>query len=127
DDLAGMRRAARALAGVGPCPVLVKGGHLEGESAVDVLYDGEGFTEYASRRIATDNTHGTGCTYSAAIAPRLARAGALHEAVDEARTYLTGALAASATWRLGKGPGPADHLWWLDHRDPHRQRTRSAT
>lgn len=126
-DLAGMRRAARALAEVGPCPVLVKGGHLDGESAVDVLYDGEGFTEYASPRVATDNTHGTGCTYSAAIAARLALGLDLHEAIGEAKTYLTGALAASATWRLGKGPGPADHLWWLDHRDHHRQRTRSAT
>lgn len=118
-DLDDVREAARSLASIGPCPVLVTGGHLDGDTAVDVLYDGRDFTEYEAPRVDTDNTHGTGCTFSAAIAANLARGLDLTDAVGEAKKYLTGALAASANWRLGKGPGPVDHLWWLDHRDHH--------
>ncbi|GAB3644863.1 bifunctional hydroxymethylpyrimidine kinase/phosphomethylpyrimidine kinase [Glycomyces tarimensis] len=118
-DLDDAREAARTLAESGPCPVLVTGGHLDGDTSVDVLYDGSDFTEYAAPRIDTNNTHGTGCTFSAAIAANLARGLDLFDAIGEAKKYLTGALAASATWRLGRGPGPADHLWWLDHQDHH--------
>lgn len=122
-DLDGIREAARSLASVGPCPVLVTGGHLDGDTAVDVLYDGGGFTEYEAPRVDTNNTHGTGCTFSAAIAAGLARGVDLLDAIGEAKEYLTGALAASADWRLGKGPGPADHLWWLDRKDRRERST----
>ncbi|WP_199036134.1 bifunctional hydroxymethylpyrimidine kinase/phosphomethylpyrimidine kinase [Glycomyces salinus] len=122
-DLDGMREAARSLASIGPCPVLVTGGHLDGDTAVDVLYDGSDFTEYEAPRVDTNNTHGTGCTFSAAIAAGLARGVGLLDAIGEAKEYLTGALAASADWRLGKGPGPADHLWWLDRKDRRERST----
>ena len=69
--LAEMREAARALHAMGPRAVVVKGGHLEGD-AVDVFFDGDRLEELPAPRIATANTHGTGCTYSAAIAARLA-------------------------------------------------------
>lgn len=118
-DMEGMRRAARDLSLMGPCPILVTGGHIEGDAAVDILYDGSDFTEYDAPRIDTANTHGTGCTFSAAIAANLALGLDLFDAIGEAKKYLTGALASSAAWRLGKGPGPADHLWWLDHQDHH--------
>jgi hydroxymethylpyrimidine/phosphomethylpyrimidine kinase len=102
-----MREAARALRDLGPRAVLVKGGHLEGDP-VDVFCDGERMVELAVPRIATPNTHGTGCTYSAAIAARLALGAELLEAVEGAKDYLTGALRRS--YAVGRGPGPLDHL-----------------
>jgi hydroxymethylpyrimidine/phosphomethylpyrimidine kinase len=105
--LAEMREAARALHAMGPRSVVVKGGHLEGD-AVDVFFDGERLEELASPRIATANTHGTGCTYSAAIAARLGLGDPLLEAVRGAKTYLTEAIRRS--YSVGRGHGPVDHL-----------------
>jgi hydroxymethylpyrimidine/phosphomethylpyrimidine kinase len=85
----------------------VKGGHLEGE-AVDVFFDGTRMEELPAPRIDTRNTHGTGCTYSAAIAARLALGDALLDAVRGAKTYLTEAIRRS--YAVGHGHGPVDHL-----------------
>lgn len=105
--LAQMREAARALHAMGPRSVVVKGGHLEGD-AVDVFFDGRHLEELPAPRIATANTHGTGCTYSAAIAARLALGDPLLEAVRGAKAYLTEAIRRS--YSVGRGHGPVDHL-----------------
>ncbi|MDR1423991.1 MAG: bifunctional hydroxymethylpyrimidine kinase/phosphomethylpyrimidine kinase [Azoarcus sp.] len=98
--------------------VLLKGGHLPGEELVDLLFDGEHMIEMPARRIATPNTHGTGCTLSSAIAALLPRsAGQLspvEAAVRGARDYLQRAIAASGTLHAGHGHGPVHHfhaLW----------------
>ena len=106
-SLSDMREAARALHAMGPRAVVVKGGHLEGD-AVDVFFDGATLDELAAPRIATANTHGTGCTYSAAIAARLALGDALLDAVRGAKSYLTEAIRRS--YSVGRGHGPVDHL-----------------
>ncbi|HEU0094732.1 MAG TPA: bifunctional hydroxymethylpyrimidine kinase/phosphomethylpyrimidine kinase [Vicinamibacteria bacterium] len=105
--LAEMREAARALRAMGPRAVVVKGGHLEGD-AVDVFWDGERMEDLSAPRIATKNTHGTGCTYSAAIAARLALGDPLLDAVRGAKAYLTEAIRRS--YSVGRGHGPVDHL-----------------
>ena len=105
--LADMREAARALRAMGPRAVVVKGGHLEGD-AVDVFWDGEHMEDLPAPRIATANTHGTGCTYSAAIAARLALGQPLLDAVRGAKEYLTEAIRRS--YSVGHGHGPVDHL-----------------
>lgn len=112
-DLAAMREAAEALLDLGPRAVVVKGGHLPGD-AVDVFFDGRAFEELPAERIPTRNTHGTGCTYSAAIAARLALGAALLPAVREAKAYLTEAIRRS--YSVGRGPGPVDHLHPLTSR-----------
>ena len=108
-----MAQAARDLHALGPRAVLVKGGHLEGEP-VDVLFDGRRMEELRAPRIATRNTHGTGCTLSAAIAARLALGQDLREAVPGAKAYLTEALRGA--YALGGGAGPVDHLHPLTRR-----------
>jgi hydroxymethylpyrimidine/phosphomethylpyrimidine kinase len=114
-DEAGMIDMARALRELGPRAVLVKGGHLEGEESIDVLDDGEGEPQVlVAPRIATRNTHGTGCTLSSAIAALLARGRELPDAVREAKAYLTEALRAADRLRVGSGHGPVHHfhaLW----------------
>jgi hydroxymethylpyrimidine/phosphomethylpyrimidine kinase len=102
-----MREAARALRAMGPRSVVVKGGHLEGD-AVDVFWDGERLEDLPAPRIETKNTHGTGCTYSAAIAARLALGEPLLDAVRGAKVYLTEAVRRS--YSVGRGHGPVDHL-----------------
>ena len=105
--LADMREAARIIRKMGARHVVVKGGHLAGD-AVDLLYDGESFRELRAPRIATADTHGTGCTYSAAIATGLAFRKEVAEAVTDAKHYITEAV--HHAWRLGGGHGPTNHL-----------------
>lgn len=105
--LSDMKEAARAIRNLGPRHVVVKGGHLAGD-AVDLLYDGRDFREFSSPRIATADTHGTGCTYSAAIATGLAFGRDVAEAVAQAKRYITEAVRHA--WRLGGGHGPTNHL-----------------
>ena len=112
-DLAAL---ARALFALRPRSVLVKGGHLAGELAPDVLFEGAVIETFTAPRINTRNTHGTGCTLSSAIAAHLARGVALKDAVAASKDYLTGALAASGALSVGsgKGHGPVHHfhkLW----------------
>ncbi|MBI4161687.1 MAG: bifunctional hydroxymethylpyrimidine kinase/phosphomethylpyrimidine kinase [Acidobacteria bacterium] len=106
-DRKSMREAARAIAALGPRAVLLKGGHLEEEDATDLLYFEKEFLEFPARRIDTPNTHGTGCTYSAAIASGLARGKSLPESVGAAKRYLTRAIETNPG--LGHGHGPVNH------------------
>ncbi|KGQ22976.1 bifunctional hydroxymethylpyrimidine kinase/phosphomethylpyrimidine kinase [Thermus filiformis] len=99
--------AAQDLLALGPEAVLLKGGHLEGEESVDLLATREGVLRFAAPRVRTRNTHGTGCTLSAAIAALLARGRPLAEAVGEAKRYLTEALRTAPP--LGRGHGPLNH------------------
>ncbi|RYC33179.1 bifunctional hydroxymethylpyrimidine kinase/phosphomethylpyrimidine kinase [Lichenibacterium minor] len=114
DDEDAMRAAAQGLMARGARAVLVKGGHLGGADAVDLLVEGREIRFFHARRIATANTHGTGCTLSSAIACYLARGLALADAVDAAKNYLTGAIADGASLDVGGGHGPVHHfhaLW----------------
>ncbi len=106
-DLAAARDAARAIADLGVGSVLVKGGHLEGDP-VDVLYHRGELHELRAERVATRHTHGTGCTYGAAITARLARGVDLLEAVRGAKAWLTEALRTAPG--IGGGVGPVDHF-----------------
>jgi hydroxymethylpyrimidine/phosphomethylpyrimidine kinase len=105
--LDGMKDAARELVGRGLRAVVVKGGHLAGDP-VDVFFDGARLVELPAPRIETPHTHGTGCTYAAAIASRLALGDELLEAVRAAKAYLTEAIRGA--YAVGRGHGPVDHL-----------------
>jgi len=105
--LSDMREAARALRERGAGAVVVKGGHLEGD-AIDVFFDGDRLEELVAARVPTANTHGTGCTFSAAVAARLALGHELLDAVRLAKAYLTEAIRRS--YQVGRGHGPVDHL-----------------
>jgi len=101
------REAARRIRGLGPRAVLVKGGHFE-NTATDLLLDASGsWHEFPSARIDSPHTHGTGCTYSAAITALLAQGLDLVEAVGIAKGYITRAIATSPG--LGRGQGPVNH------------------
>jgi hydroxymethylpyrimidine/phosphomethylpyrimidine kinase len=102
-----MKQAAEIIHGLGPQYVLIKGGHLPGE-ALDVLFDGRTFAEFSSRRIRTRHTHGTGCTFSAAIAAGLALGRSLPDSISVAKKYVTRAIQHSLP--LGQGHGPLNHL-----------------
>ncbi len=109
-DLAGAIEMARTLKMLGPASVFLKGGHAEGPESIDVYFDGETMETFRAARIATKNTHGTGCTLSAAIAALLPSMPRL-EAVGRAKTYLTGALAAADDLDVGSGHGPLHHFF----------------
>ena len=114
-SLPAMREAARELRTRGPQAVVIKGGHLEGDQAVDVFFDGQQMVELPAPRIHTPHTHGTGCTYSAAMAARLALGASVLEAVRGAKEYLTEAIRRS--YGVGRGHGPVDHMHPLVRRD----------
>lgn len=109
NDMAGARKAARAIHALGPAWVLVKGGHLGGKICQDLLFDGQEFTVFSYPRLATRNTHGTGCTLSAAIAACLALGMGPRRSVEEAGVYVAGAIRNS--FNLGGGHGPLNHFW----------------
>ena len=106
-----LRRAARALLERGARSVLIKGGHLEGEEAIDVFDDGQVVQELRAPRIHTSNTHGTGCQLSAAITAGLAWGKTLNQAVTEAKHFISIAIANGLD--IGKGHGPANPLAYL--------------
>jgi len=101
-----MKEAARKIREMGVPNVIVKGGHLSGP-ALDILFDGHRYTEFTTERIDTADTHGTGCTYSAAIATGLAKGKPLAETVQEAKAYIQEVIRYA--WRIGKGHGPTNH------------------
>ena len=109
-----MQAQAQGLLGLGAQAVLLKGGHLDGEESVDVLVDAHGSERFAAPRIATRNTHGTGCTLSSAIAAGLAKGFSLREAVRGAKLYVSAAIAAADRLSIGSGSGPLHHFytWW---------------
>ena len=117
------REAARRLHDMGPRAVIVKGGHLDTPDVVDVLFDGHEFHEARGPRHATRHTHGTGCTFAAAIAAHLARGQPLVEAFRFSRAYLDGAIRHAPG--LGHGAGPVEHFWNVDARRPEGRRLQS--
>jgi len=102
-----MKKAAEIIYGLGTKNVVIKGGHLAG-NPVDILYDGKNFYEFISERIDTKNTHGTGCTFSAAIAAKLAEGKSVFEAVKIAKEFTTAAIRFSLN--IGGGHGPTNHF-----------------
>jgi hydroxymethylpyrimidine/phosphomethylpyrimidine kinase len=113
-DVANMPRLVRALKTLGPAFVYLKGGHLGGDTSPDVVFDGVTLRELPGPRIATKNTHGTGCTLSAAIAALLARGGEPFAAFNAAKDYVSSAIARSGDLDVGTGHGPVHHFhaWW---------------
>lgn len=111
-DLEGMRRAAAALLKLGPRAVLVKGGHLDHPTVLDLLLTERGETVFESRRIDTRHTHGTGCTLASAIAAGLAQGLAMEPAVARARDYVHRAIETAPGF--GQGHGPLNHGHPLD-------------
>jgi hydroxymethylpyrimidine/phosphomethylpyrimidine kinase len=106
-DVEAMTETASALLDLGPAAVLLKGGHLGGETVTDVLATHEGIERFESPRLKTPHTHGTGCTLASAIATGLAQGLALRAAVVRARAYLYEALRSAPG--LGRGHGPVNH------------------
>jgi hydroxymethylpyrimidine/phosphomethylpyrimidine kinase len=113
-DEAEMRRQAEGLLALGANAVLMKGGHAEGAHSTDILVTRTSATPFVAPRIATRNTHGTGCTLSAAIAAGLAKGEGLADAVRDAKEYVTAAIAAADRLAIGSGYGPVHHFhkWW---------------
>jgi hydroxymethylpyrimidine/phosphomethylpyrimidine kinase len=109
-----MRAQAEKLLALGAGAVLIKGGHGDGPQSVDILVGAEGALRLAAPRLATRNTHGTGCTLAAAITAGLANGLALEEAVKQAKDYVTAAIAAADRLAVGSGRGPLHHFhaWW---------------
>lgn len=108
-DVGGMRRAARAILSLGPRVVIVKGGHLDGPESIDIVSSLHGEFELRKPRIASRNTHGTGCTFSSAIAANLALGLDDRSAIEQAREYLDGAMRHAPD--IGRGHGPLQHFW----------------
>ncbi len=109
-SVADMEAAAKKICAMGCKAIVVKGGHAIG-NALDVLYDGKDYYHFETPRIATKNTHGTGCTFSSAIASQLANGLSLKEAVQRAKAYVTTAIEHSLA--IGKGSGPTHHFYEL--------------
>lgn len=102
-----METAAREIADLGARNVIIKGGHSEGPPT-DLLFDGQDFTEFEAERVPSVNTHGTGCTFSAAIAAELAKGASVPNAVSEAKKYITEAIRQAP--EIGGGHGPLNHF-----------------
>jgi hydroxymethylpyrimidine/phosphomethylpyrimidine kinase len=109
-----MRQQGERLLELGCGAVLMKGGHGEGPESVDLLIEPAAVARFAAERIATRNTHGTGCTLSSAIAAGLAKGQDLTAAVRDAKPYVTAAIAAADRLQIGAGHGPTHHFhaWW---------------
>jgi hydroxymethylpyrimidine/phosphomethylpyrimidine kinase len=128
EDVEAMADLARRIHQLGPTWVLVKGGHLPGvesgaegrppDQVADVLFDGTSVTVLTGGHVDTPNTHGTGCSLSAAIASYLAHGADVPTAVSGAKEFVLGALRGGARWRLGQGHGPLDHLGWTGRPPP---------
>jgi hydroxymethylpyrimidine/phosphomethylpyrimidine kinase len=109
-SIADMENAARKIHAMGCKAIVVKGGHSAG-AALDVLFNGERIYHFKTERINTKNTHGTGCTFSSAIASNLAKGMSIYEAVKKAKDYVTTAIKYALPF--GKGNGPTNHFYDL--------------
>ena len=107
-----MEKAADLIHKMGCKNVLVKGGHATGD-AIDVLFDGKEYFYFSTSRIDTKNTHGTGCTYSSAIASNLALGYTLQKSVEKSKQYITAAIEHAVNLGIGKGHGPTHHFYDL--------------
>jgi hydroxymethylpyrimidine/phosphomethylpyrimidine kinase len=109
-----MQAQAERLLALGAKGVLIKGGHHDGPESVDLLVEPHAVARLEATRIATKNTHGTGCTLSSAIAAGLAKGMLLADAVRAAKAYVTDAIAAADRLTIGSGHGPVHHFhhWW---------------
>jgi hydroxymethylpyrimidine/phosphomethylpyrimidine kinase len=104
------RAAARAIHALGPKAVVIKGGHADdGPDVIDLLFDGDQFSEFKTPRIASRHTHGTGCTFASAIAAGLCHGLSLAVATERAQAYVAGAIRHGLA--IGRGHGPLDHFW----------------
>jgi hydroxymethylpyrimidine/phosphomethylpyrimidine kinase len=103
------REAARRIHDMGPRAVIVTGGHSGGTDVVDLLFDGDAFHEFAAPRVDVKGTHGTGCSYAAAVAAALALGISLSDAARDAQRFVGGALRARLT--VGRGRPVLDHFW----------------
>ena len=116
DTLEEMKDAASALQKLGPRFVVLKGGHLEDENdAIDVLFDGENFHYFSAKRIMTIHTHGTGCTFAAAITAEFAKGQDIRAAVTTAKNFIQAAIEQSLC--IGKGIGPTRHSAYRNKKD----------
>jgi hydroxymethylpyrimidine/phosphomethylpyrimidine kinase len=111
DSVDKVKDQAQRLLAFGPSAVLIKGGHGSGADATDILYDGVAFRAFSAPRIATANTHGTGCTLASAIAALLVKGLPLERAVAEAKAYLHEALDHAGELHIGAGAGPVSHFY----------------
>ena len=102
-DLAAMREAGKELRDRYGVPMLLKGGHLGGEDAIDLLFTASAVTEFSAPFVRGMHTHGTGCTYSAAIAAGLASGLELEEAIEQGKRFVTRAIADHFTWQSAEG------------------------
>jgi hydroxymethylpyrimidine/phosphomethylpyrimidine kinase len=109
------REAAKELVALGPAAVVVKGGHVGGDTVIDLLYDGHEFRDFTASRVDTRNTHGTGCTFASAITAALAKGENVRVATAMAKAYVTKALQMS--YPIGHGHGPVHHFfrYWQPH------------
>ena len=105
------REAARRILDLGSRAVIIKGGHFPSADIVDLLYDGHRFTEFRAERVESTSTHGTGCTFAAALVSQLAMGRSLEDAIPLAQQYVAGAIRNAPG--LGKGHGPLGHFWSL--------------
>lgn len=103
------KEAAKRIFELGPAAVVVKGGHLPGADAVDLLYDGRTFVEFSAPRVQGGPVHGTGCTFASAIAAGLALGDDVPGAVERAKRYVTGAIEHAS--QVGSGARLLDHFW----------------
>ena len=112
-DDAVLENACRELAAFGPQSVLIKGGHSENGKLLDLLYESreDGFRYFRSQRVDSQNTHGTGCTLSSAIAAWIGKGESLPTAVEKAKEYISGAILAGVEYQIGHGHGPVHHFY----------------
>lgn len=113
------REAGLRILETGCRAVLIKGGHIDAFQSVDYLVTAGGIRSYPGERIRTKNTHGTGCTFSAALATWLAHGLSLEDAVHKAKLYITEAIRHGL--EIGHGQGPTDHFWFLREESPAQE------